>query len=210
MSSSAYTVPCFAFGGPRHLSPSAASFAQSVASVLLMSGARIVTGCATGADAAAVQALCAHPSRTAGAVMACHGAMPLGSSAGAPEGAGPHSAWAGTLHAYQLGVPVRFWAGGRAALPLFVRLAARTASVVAAATAGGVLITNGPVGKGSALFASRVAARGLPLYIVPIPGTKPVVPVALAGSGSLAPVTSGPLRSINAVQWQPPQLQLAV
>lgn len=181
LSVSSVSAPVWAFGGSRRLPPAGATLAERAALALLRSGAELVTGCCTGADACALSAACSAGLAARVAVLTAFG--PLG--AGWPAGACPFSAVAAVRRAAGLGASVRPWAGGPGSVPLSARLVARTRAVARACTAGAVVVL-APGSRGALHLARAVARRGLPVCVLPVAGAAlPALPgqwVPLAGA----------------------------
>jgi hypothetical protein len=156
-----------------------------VAGLLVARGHSLVTGCATGADRAAVSAALA-------------GRVPLASlqvlAAFGPQGEGscPVSATS-TVQAFAArGGAVCWWAGGGPGVPLRGRLAKRAAQVVAAAEGG--LVAFQP-GRGSWRACRLAAARGLPVVVFS-------QALESLGAGEWVPCPGGGVWAA-AWQWQP-------
>lgn len=159
--------PVWAFGGSRSLSPEGESLASAAAAALLASGAVLVTGCCTGADAAALSVAVANGLASRVSVLAAFG--PLGPAGLCPAGAGSNSAVASVRAAVCAGAAYQPWAGGPGSVPLSARLAARTRAVAAAASAGAVVVLASG-SRGSLILARAVARRGLPVVVLPVCG----------------------------------------
>lgn len=165
----AQPVPVWAFGGSRSLSPQATALASAAAAALLSSGAKLVIGCCTGADeaalAAAVECRAAHKVTVLGAF------GPLGPADCWPAGACPASAVAPVRAAVRAGAAFQPWAGGSASVPLSARLSGRTRAVAASAGAGAFVVL-APGSRGALILARAVARRGLPVVALPLCGAK--------------------------------------
>lgn len=141
--------------GGRQVPPAVAEEVAEVVAVLVARGHSLVTGCATGADHAAVAAALA-------------GRVPLVSlqvqAAFGPQGQGacPVSAVSAVQAFAARGGAVSWWAGGGPGVPLRARLSGRAAQVVASAESG--LVAFQP-GRGSWRACRLAAARGLPVVV---------------------------------------------
>jgi hypothetical protein len=205
----------------------------AVVSDLVSSGSRLVTGCATGADAQAIRAALAlgSPGVAALSILAVHG--PVSPPWSAPRYSAP-GAWSGSaladVAAAQLaGVPVAWWAGGGPDLPLRARLARRSLAAVQLAAAGG--FGSGLVawpsrlpacpfragawpscGSGTWASCAAAARSGLPVVVFPVgelAGLSLSAWPELAAGGDWWPLKSGVLA--GAAQWSPaPSLSLSV
>lgn len=107
--------------GARTLQPETSAIVQDMAARAARGGAFIVTGCAAGADAAAVAGTLA-----AGGVLLMY-AVGTRTGAGFPRGFVPHHLKGIET---QIGVVLRWSAGGPLTLPLRARLALRSLAVV--------------------------------------------------------------------------------
>ncbi len=163
-------APILAIGGSRRLSAAGQAAVRLVTSSLLHLGASIVVGCATGADATVITTASKARAGRRLSVLCAFG--PPASVRGATGwlGAGSASSPWSVARAQAAGARVQFWAGGGADLACPSRLANRTRAVARACTHGGVVIVDGPVGPGSLLLARSLAARGLPVWVVPVAG----------------------------------------
>ena len=141
--------------GGRQVPPVVAAQVAQVAAALVGRGHTLVTGCATGADRAAVAAaLAGHVPLASLQVLAAFG----------PQGQGACQVSAvTTVQAFATrGGLVSWWAGGGPGVPLRARLSGRAAQVVAAAESG--LVAFQP-GRGSWRACRLAAARGLPVVV---------------------------------------------
>ena len=181
--------------GSRSLQVSAAPLVGRVVRVLLVKGASLAVGCATGADGFALSSVLAAglPSRVS--VFAAFG----------PGGAGA----AGSVSAVSLvstvavaGAPVFWWAGGPAGVPLQARLAERTRAVVGAASSGLVAFFGSPASRGSLLACRVTVARGLPVLAFPVGFPGQYLPSL--GAGAWAPSGRAGVWSA-AWRWEPGQ-----
>ncbi|WP_445005158.1 DNA-processing protein DprA [Halomonas mongoliensis] len=176
---------CIAIVGGRQVPPVVAAQVAQVAALLTARGHSLVTGCATGADRAAVAA-------------ALSGRVPLASlqvlAAFGPGGQGacPVSATAAVQAFAAQGGGVVWWAGGGPSVPLRARLAGRAAQVVASASGGLVAFLPG---RGSWRACRLAAARGLPVVVI----SSALEPL---GAGQWVPC-SGKGVWVNAWHWLP-------
>jgi hypothetical protein len=224
------TAPLLMFAGSRDLAPGSADIAAAV-SVAVRSGSRIVTGCATGADALVIRAaLALGPQGVAAlSVLAAHGPVsPARSSARyTAPGSWSGSALADVAAALHAGASLSWWAGGGPDVVLRARLARRSLAavrLVAAGAPGSGLVAwcsrlpplpfrAGPwpsCGSGSWSSVAAAARLGVPVIVVPV-GPLARVPLArwpvLPAGGHWSPVSSGSLS--GAALWSPP-LSLAL
>lgn len=192
-----------AVGGSRSLSSLHVGAVRSTVRALLDAGYTIRVGCAVGVDAAVIDAV--PPGRAASChVFAVCG--PVSPSYTAPQGRyQAPGAWSGTALASiarhsQAGGPVTWWAGGPPTVQLIPRLSARTRAMVAGATAGCLVFFSSPGSKGSTLCARSAAARGLPVFAVPLgfPGFE----LPSLGNGSWSRFTV-PSPLAGCFIWQP-------
>jgi hypothetical protein len=145
-----------AVAGSRALPASGSALVARVVSDLAAGGASLVVGCCTGADAAVLSLV--PPS-----LVRCFCAFGAGGvGSGRFSAVGAVSAFAGS------GGSVSWWAGGVAAVPLPVRLSARTRAVVASASVGLVVFFGSRWSRGSLLACRCAVARGLPVLAYPI------------------------------------------
>lgn len=171
-----FAVPgIVAVAGSRSLPPGGAGRVASVAAALLEAGHSLAVGCCTGADAAALSVGACSPGR-----VQCLAAF-------GPVAQGAPGSWAGSSVAAvaqfaAAGGAVSWWAGGPQSVPLRARLAARTAAVVARASAGCVVFFASAGSRGSLLAASRAAARGLPVLAFPLGFSGAALPSLGAGA----------------------------
>jgi len=152
---------------------------------------RVAVGCCVGADAAVLTSALA-PRLL---VFAAFG--PGGS------GACSLSAVSAVAHAAAAGAVVRWWAGGGPSVPLRARLAARTRSVVAAASAGLLLFPASPSSRGSWLAARLAVARGLPVVAVPLGFPPASLPSLGAGQWVPSPLVPGGWRWLGGFSRRP-------
>jgi hypothetical protein len=222
--------PLLMFAGSRDLVPGSADIAAAV-SVAVGSGSRIVTGCATGADALVIRAaLALGPDGVAAlSVLAAHGPVspPWSAARSSAPGSWSGSALADVAAAVLAGASVSWWSGGGPGVALRARLARRSLAAVRLVAAGGPgsgLVAwcsrlpphpfrSGPwhsCGSGSWSSVAAAARLGLPVVVVPV---GPLARVSLArwpvlpAGGDWSPVSSGPLS--GAALWSPP-LSLAL
>lgn len=177
-----------AVAGSRALPASGAALVLRVVSDLAASGASFVVGCCVGADAALLGAV---PGSVPPSLVRCCCAFGAGG-----VGSGGFSALGSVAGFVSSGGAVSWWAGGSAALPLHVRLAARTSAVIAAASAGLVVFFASPRSRGSLLACRCALARGLPVVAFPVgfPGSG----LPLLGAGSWVSVGGGGFRWVSA------------
>lgn len=175
-----------ALGGSRVLPQGGAGLVGRVALGLVSSGRRLVVGCCSGADAAALSAV---PSPAVD-VLAAFGPGGIG--------AGPWSAVGLVLRHAERGGAVSWWAGGGPSVPLFARLAARSRAVIAQAS-GLVVFLASPASRGSLLAARSAVVRGLPVVAVPL--GFPASDLPPLGSGRWVSVGGGLLS--GASLWLP-------
>ncbi len=183
-----------ALAGSRSLPVSGRARVAEVAAGLLESGCSLVVGCCVGADEAVLSA-CSADSPVS--VLAAFG--PGG------EGAGPASAVGSVLAFARAGGAVSWWAGGGPAVPLRVRLAARTQAVVRAGSGGLVAFFGSAASRGT-LLACRVAAgRGAPVVAFPLGSPGEGLPAL--GPGAWVPLHGVGLWA-GAWYWLPAQSEL--
>lgn len=199
-------APVVMLCGSRALPPAAVPLVARVTSALLGSGSLLVTGCAAGADAAAVS----------GAVGAGGAVRLLLFAVGSSQGsgfAGRSSAFVGVRSAAKAGAAVRWWSGGPASVPLRARLVRRSLACIQSAAAGGpgsglvAFVAQLPprpfaagvwpsCGSGSWASAGAAAQLGLPVVVVPVGALAGLpshaLPV-LPGGGCWSPVSAGVL-----------------
>jgi hypothetical protein len=187
-------APVWAFGGSRKLSTQAGLAASVAASALLRTGAHLVTGCCTGADAAAITAATKTGLASRVTVLGAFGE--LGPANTWPAGACPVSAVNAVRAGVQAGAQFKPWAGGSQAYALSSRLSRRTRAVAQAATAG-ALVVLAPGSRGALLLARTVAQRGLPVLALPVNGAQ--LPQLVPGVRRWVKAT-GPLGKLGA--WQ--------
>lgn len=146
-----------AVAGSRVLSAAGVEMVAETAATMISSGCNLAVGCCTGVDAAVL---------TAGLPVAAVQCSAVFDPSG--EGSGPFSNVDGVLSFVHCGGIVNWCAGGAIALPLPVRLVARTRFVVNSANQGLMVFFNGQRSRGS-LLACRVAInRGLPVWAFPL------------------------------------------
>ena len=189
--------------GSRSLSASAAPLVNQVVHSLLSAGRGIAVGCATGVDAAVVSSVLASSATSQLQVFAAFG--PGGAGA-----AGRVSAVSIVSQAAANGVPVSWWAGGPASVPLRGRLASRSLacvrSVVGTGNGAGLVAFVSALpsrswgsgafpscGSGSWSSVAAAAKLGLPVVVFPVgalvgvaSAQLPVLPVSVGGSWSCA------------------------
>jgi hypothetical protein len=219
------TGPLVMLAGSRVLAPGAADIG-AVVSVLVSSGSRLITGCATGADALVIRAALALGNQGVAAlsVLAAHGPVspPWPAARYSAPGAWSGSAVADVAAAMLAGAAVSWWAGGGPDVDLRARLARRSLAavrLVAAGSCGSGLVAwpsrlpplpfraGSWPSCGSGTWASVAAAArlGVPVVVFPV-GEMGNVPLsswpALAAGGSWSRLTSGVLA--GAAIWSPP------
>lgn len=172
-------VPVVALAGSRSLPAGGGGLVARVARGLVAAGFRLSVGCCVGADAAVLSAGLP-PSALAVFVAFSSGGVGSCSLSAVPA----------VLSAAAAGVAVSWLAGGPLSVPLARRLAARSAAVVAAASAGCVVFFGSPSSAGSALVCRLAVARGLPLVAFPL--GFPPVSLPLPAAGAWAPVPAVP------------------
>ena len=189
--------------GSRSLSSSAASIVNQVVHSLLSAGRGIAVGCAAGADAAVVSSVLAAGAGSRLKIYAAFGPGGAGT-------AGRLSALSVVSQAAASGVPVSWWAGGPASVPLRGRLASRSLACVRSVLgsgAGAGLVAFVSVlpsrswgsgafpscGSGSWSSVAAAAKLGLPVVVFPVgalvgvaSAQLPVLPVSVGGSWSCA------------------------
>lgn len=195
-----FAVPgVVAVAGSRSLPPGGAGRVASVAAALLEAWHSLAVGCCTGADSAVLSVGACSPGR-----VQCLAAF-------GPVAQGAPGSWAGSAVAAvaqfaAAGGAVSWWAGGSQSVPLRARLAARTAAVVARASAGCVVFFASAGSRGSLLAASRAAARGLPVLAFPLGFSGAALPSLGAGAwcaAGLAGEWAGAWRWVPSAQAQP-------
>ncbi len=174
------------FCGSRSLPSSALPLVSSVvSSVLSGSSASLAVGCSVGADALVLSSVPRGSLRRV-SVFAAFGRAGVGSCS--------LSAVPAVVAALRAGASVRWWAGGGAAVPLRVRLAARSVALVrfvaSSRPSALVCFLSSPRSRGS-LLACRLAARlGVSVFVfcvgfspsrLPRLGRVAWVPVSLCG-----------------------------
>jgi hypothetical protein len=219
------SAPLVMLAGSRDLVAGTAEIAP-VVSDLVACGSRLVTGCATGADALVIRAALALGSRSTMAlsILAAHG--PVSPSWPAARYSAPGS-WSGSAvadvaAAMLAGVSVSWWAGGGPDVDLRARLARRSLAAVRLVAAGGpgsgivawpatlppFPFRAGPwpsCGSGTWASVAAAARLGLPVVVFPV---GPLASVSLSSwpllpaGGHWAPMSSGPLS--GAALWSPP------
>lgn len=167
-----------AVAGSRALPASGSALVARVVSDLAAGGASLVVGCCTGADAALLSLV---PGAVPPSLVRCLCAFGAGGA-----GSGLFSAVASVSAFAGSGGSVSWWAGGVAAVPLHVRLSARTRAVVAAASVGLVVFFGSRRSRGSLLACRCAVARGLPVLAFPVGFAGSGLP--LLGAGAWVPV----------------------
>jgi hypothetical protein len=180
-------VAVVALAGSRSLPAGGAVLVSQVAGALVRSGRSLVVGCCAGADTAVLASFADISGR-----VRCLCAFGPGG-----VGAGSASAVAAVQAFAAAGGLVYWWAGGSSALPLRVRLAARTRAVVLSASAL-VVFFGSPSSRGSLLAASVAVSRGLPVIAFPLSFPGSALP--LLGTGSWVPV-DGSVVWADAWRW---------
>ena len=180
------------FSGSRQLVPQHAAIIASFAGQAARAGQPILTGCATGADQAAI----------VGALTAGAAAQLTIFAAFGPAGAGAcaSSAVAQVEQAGAAGAAVQWWAGGGPQVPIKGRLVRRARAFIAALhTAGGSLVAfpASAVGRGTWGEVGLAITAGVPVFVFPcFTGPLPIV-----AGGSWLFVAAGPFTGSFA--WQP-------
>ncbi len=162
-----------AVAGSRNLSASDSALVVRVASDLAAGGASFVVGCCSGADAALLSAV---PGSVPPSLVRCFSAFGPGG-----QGAGPASAVAQVTQFATVGGSVSWWAGGSVSVPLWVRLANRTKTVINSASSGLVIFFASPNSRGSLLACRCAVSRGLPVLAFPVGFSTEELPVLGAG-----------------------------
>ncbi|MGY6217343.1 hypothetical protein ACW73L_19490 [Methylolobus aquaticus] len=173
MTSGPFSPGVVAVAGSRAVSSQLAVLVGPVCRALVRGGCSMAVGCCAGVDAAVLAAV---GRGFPAARVTCFAAFGPGGA-----GAGPASAVAAVQAFAAAGGAVSWWAGGGPAVPLFARLAARTGSVVAQASAGAVVFFAAPVSRGSALAVRLALARGLPVLAFPLGFPGAALPLPRAG-----------------------------
>lgn len=163
-----------AVAGSRRLPAAGSALVARVASDLAGRGASFVVGCCCGADAVLLSAV---PGSVPPSLVRCLAAF-------GPDGigSGPFSAVAQVAKFDAAGGSVRWWSGGPASKPLWVRLADRTRAVVGSADAGLVVFFASPKSRGSLLACRCALQKGLPVVAFPVGFSASDLPVLGAGS----------------------------
>jgi len=172
-----------AVAGSRVLSASGYALVVRVVSDLATSGTSFVVGCCTGADAALLSAV---PGSVPPSLVQCLAAF-------GPDGVGacPFSAMDQVSAFAGSGGAVQWWAGGSASVPLYVRLANRTRSVIASADSSLVVFFCSPDSRGSLLACRCALLRGLPVLAFPVGFSAVKLPVLGAGCWVQSPYQNG-------------------
>lgn len=168
-----------ALAGSRSLSPIGAAVVAGVSSSLAAAGFSVAVGCCVGADSAVLSSVPSSALR----VFAAFGPVspPWAAARYSAPGACALSAVAEVARALLGGAVVSWWAGGGPSVPLRARLAARSAAVVGAASAGAVVFFAAPSSRGSFLAARLAAGRSLPVVAVPLGFSGAALPLLAAG-----------------------------
>ena len=179
--------------GSRSVSASARQLVGQVVSGLLSEGCSLVVGCATGADEAALSA-----ALSAGCVSQVRVFAAFGP--GGP-GACRWSAVSTVARFVEAGGQVSWWAGGKASVPLSVRLPRRTRVAVAASSCL-VAFFSSPGSRGSRLACRSAVRNGKPVVALPLgfPGAK----LPNLGAGEWQPSGKAGIWA-NAWRWVPGQ-----
>lgn len=157
-----------AIGGSRHLSPPGLEVARLITHALLSSGHTLAVGCATGTDAAVINAVVALGLAPQLRIFTAFGPVTGSRLSYAVAGSGSCSSPAAVANAKHAGARVSAWAGGGPGLDFPTRLSNRTRAVARAATAGGILVCDGAPGTGSSLLVRSLAARSQPVWLFPV------------------------------------------
>jgi hypothetical protein len=179
-------MPTFALGGSRHLAPS--PIITQVVGAILAGGARIHTGCCTGAD----QHIIVAASGIAPARLSIFTAF-----SPAQAGGWQFSAFQQVAAAASSGASISYLAGGPLSLPLAARLIRRSCAAFAGCSA---LILFSP-GHGSLAVAAHALVAGMPIFAfsTSAPGQIP---------GHSGHWGAGRIVAMPCWHWQPAQLQL--
>jgi hypothetical protein len=178
-------------------SRSVASLPSPVAAVLASAaggGCSLAVGCCVGVDSLALR--CALRLRVSLSVFAAFGPPP------AFPGSCSLSAVGVVSRAASAGVPVRWWAGGGAAVPLRARLSRRSSAVVAASSALLVVFASPSPGGGSCSVASWAASAGVPVFGLP---ARPGSSLPSPGAGAWVPAS---LFGVPCLRWSSAVLSL--
>ena len=168
-----------AFAGSRALPASFAPLVARVASGVVASGRAVAVGCCVGVDSVVLSSV---PSWS----VRCFAAFGVG-------GAGACSLSAVSLVSAlpSRGGLVSWLAGGSLAVPLPVRLSARTRAVVCDATVCAVVFFASPSSLGSLLAARAAVARGLPVFAFACGFDPALLPSLGDGDWSASPISGG-------------------
>jgi hypothetical protein len=183
-------MPSYAIVGSRSTPVSGIPQVGAICSALVVSGAPLSVGCATGVDAAVLSwAL------SSGAVssVTCYAAF----GPGGQGAAGAVSAVSLVSRFEAAGGVVNWWAGGGPEVPVKARLAARASACVASAQGGCVGILTSPYSKGSVRALKRAASRGIVVFAVAVGFSGECLP--LLGIGQWRPCRS---RSVPGGMWR--------
>jgi hypothetical protein len=174
--------PIWAIGGPRLLDAAGVRLVEALTLALLEADCRLAVGCATGADAAVLQAAEQAGRAARLAVYSAFGPVPActGAAAALAPGTCRWSAPAAVALAERAGARVHPWAGGGREVPPAARLARRTKAVAEAATAGALVLLH-PRSRGALLLAAESARRGLPVLALPVGCQVDALPPAAPG-----------------------------
>lgn len=167
------------FVGSRSLSPVFASVVSRVVSLVFSSGRSVAVGCASGADAFALSAALsslpapgASPSLFVFSAFGPGGFASAGRASAVPLVSAAFARSVSPGHGLSAPVVVRFWSGGQPGVPLRVRLAARSATLVSAVAGSGpgaglvAFVAGGlSASRGSWLAVGRAVAAGLPVLV---------------------------------------------
>ncbi len=166
-----------AFAGSRVLPVGFAPLVSAVARRVVASGLGVAVGCCVGVDSVVLSSVPSWSVRCFAAFAACG------------SGACSLSAVSLVSGLPSRGGSVSWLAGGSLSVPLPARLAARTRSVVGAASSGLVVFFSSPSSRGSSLAARAAVSRGLPVFAFACGFCPSLLPSL--GSGSWSPVRSG-------------------
>ena len=179
---------------------------ERVTAYLLDAGAGLAVGCCVGVDECVIQASARFGwSRTT--IWSAFG--PVSPVLAPPPrhymaaGGWSGSALAAVAEHRQRGGLVMPGAGGGPDVPLKARLAQRTRTVIADATASAVVLFSSPRSHGSALACRLALARGLPVFAFPLGFSGSLLPAL--GPGAWRSVT-GPGCWVQAWRWFPAQV----
>jgi hypothetical protein len=192
--------------GSRVLPAALRPHVERVTAYLLDAGAGLAVGCCVGVDECVIQASARWGFHRVTVWSAFGPVSPV--LAPPPRhyiaaGSWPGSALAAVAQHRQRGGLVMPWAGGGPHLPLKVRLANRTRTVIADATASAVVLFSSPRSHGSALACRLALARGLPVFAFPLGFSGSLLPALGPGAWQ---AMAGPGCWAQAWRWVPAQI----